>query len=233
MFSNPPAPVFNGSQAPPMNPHQAPAPAKQYAQGTQNVPIVNTNHDVKPSGWADISDYHDVMDWFYIIVGVLLIEVFVIFLTRYFPDLLGKSLNIWYNRFKLSAVIADILIILVGFAIARYVYTEYIYPNFDWNPTYFTGTVVGTQVIHDILFYFGIIKPIDRGSNAMMDVFKDYAESGGAKIIAGDSGMMLGSTLLSILLKSIPAHGVVAIGLLGAYAVPYLLEKRNEFSGIS
>ena len=185
-----------------------------------------------PSTWQDISEYEEVKDWIYLIVGVLIVEVFVIFLTRFYPDLLGKSLNIWYNRFKLSAVLADVLIILIGFGIARYVYSEWIYPTKDWNPVYFTGTAVGVQIVHDILFYFGVIRPLPQGSNAMMDVFKAYAESGGAKIIAADSAMMIGSSVLAMLLKAAQPHVVVAVTLVTAYILPYILETRNEFSNI-
>jgi hypothetical protein len=186
-----------------------------------------------PSQWADISDRFEAADWIYIVLAVLVVEVIVLFLTRFFPDLLGKNLNIWYNRFKLNAVLADIVIILIGFALARYVYTEYIYPNVDWNPTYFTGSLVGIQAIHDILFYLGVIKPIPRGQNAMMDVFKDYAETGGAKILAGDGAMMVGSSVLAMLFKAASPQILTFVGLLAVYAVPYVLETRNQFSGVA
>ena len=200
----------------------APAPAPP-------APAQATN----AKGWPDISDYFNVSDWMYIVVGVLVIEVLVIALTRFFPDMLGKNLNIWYNRFKWSGVIADVGIILVGFAIARYVYTEYIYPNKDWNSGLFTATAVVVQVVHDILFYFGVIGPVERGNNAMIDLFKDYAGDAGGKVIAGDSAMMIGSSLMSMVLKSAPGHAVVVVGLLAVYAIPYLLETRNQFSGIA
>jgi len=184
------------------------------------------------AGWKDISDFNESMDWVYIIIAVLLVEVFVMSLTRFAPDIFCKSLNIWYNRFKLSAVASDILIILIGFWISRYIYTEFVWPTYDWNPSYFTGLTVLVQLLHDLLFYFGIIRPIPQGANAMMDVFKDYAESGGVKILAADSGMMIGSSIIAMLLKTAPPYMLVGITLIGAYTVPYLLEARNQFSNI-
>jgi uncharacterized membrane protein YidH (DUF202 family) len=213
-------------------PHQMEAPPKQYAQQTQNVPVPQPSAAPQPSTWADISEYEEIQDWAYIVVAVVCIEVIVLFLVRFFPDTFGKVLNVWYNRFKLSAVIADIVIILIGFAITRYVYTEWIYPTKDWNPSYFTGTLVGVQVIHDILFYLGVIRPVPQGQNAMMDVFKEYSE-GGAKIIAGDSAMMIGSSVLAMVLKSAAPHLVIATALLATYAIPFVLETRNNFSGIA
>lgn len=192
------------------------------------VPQAPTGH----SKWADISEYEEINDWVYIIIGVLIIEVAVISLTRFFPDVFGKSLNIWYNRFGLLAVLADIVIILIGFAIARYVYTEWVYPAQDWNPAYFTGTAVGIQLVHDILFYLGVIRQVPQGQNSMMDVFKDYAESGGAKILAADSAMVIGSSIVSMLLKAAPPHVVVSVALITAYVLPYVMTARNNFSNI-
>lgn len=226
-------------QAPPMNPTMFATGAKlalPTQQQQQAAPIATPPPPpaaTNAKGWPDISDYFNNWDWLYIVVGVLVIEVFVIALTRFFPEMLGKNLNIWYNRFKWSGVIADVGIILIGFAIARYIYTEYIYPNKDWNSGLFTATAVGVQIVHDILFYFGVIGPVERGNNAMIDLFKDYAGDAGAKVIAGDSAMMVGSSLVSMLLKSAPGHAVVAVGLLAAYSIPYLLETRNMWSGVA
>jgi hypothetical protein len=222
---------FQSNSSPPVTPHQATAPSKAYPEGSKNVPV--PNQQPSSSKWKDISDYYEVSDWVFIGIAVLLVDVIVLFLIRFFPDVFGKAINIWYNRFKLSAVISDVFIILLGFGISRYIYTEYIYPNYDWNPVYFTGLSVVVQVIHDILFYFGVIKPITPGHNAMIDVFKSYSESGGAKVIAADSGMMIASSFFSMALKAAPAHITAFIGLLAVYVVPYILETRNEFSGVA
>jgi hypothetical protein len=217
-------------QMPQQMPHQAAAGPKEYPKGSTHVPVPPVPE--QGSKWKDISDYYEIGDWIYIGLAVLIIDIIVLFLVRFFPDFFGKAINVWYNRFKLSAVIADVFIILIGFALTRYVYTEYIYEKYDWNPAYFTGLSVGIQIIHDVLFYFGVIKPIEPGSNAMMDVFKEYAATGGAKVVAADSGMMIGSSVLSMLLKAAPGHLVAFIGLLSVYTLPYILEKRNQFSSI-
>ncbi len=222
---------FQTPSAPPMSPHQANAGPKQYPEASKQVPVPAVPES--KSKFPDISDVYEVKDWIYIGIAVLIVDVIIIFLIRYFPDFFGKAINVWYNRFKLSAVLSDVLIIMLGFGIARYIYTEYIYPNHDWNPVYFTGLTVVVQIIHDVLFYLGVIKPITPGHNAMMDVFKEYAGSGGAKVVAADSAMMIGSSLLSMGLKAAPAHITAFVGLLTLYVVPYILETRNQFSGIS
>ncbi len=222
---------YAGGNSLPSNPHQASAPPKQYAEETKNVPVPPKK--VEGSKMADVSDWYETSDWIYIGIAVLIVDIAVLFLIRFFPDVFGRTINIWYNRFKLEAVLADVLIIMLGFGIARYIYTEWIYPNYDWNPMYFTGLTVVVQIIHDILFYFGVIQQVQPGSNAMMDVFRDYAAAGGAKVVAADSAMMVGSSVLSMLLKITPGPWVAMIGLLAVYTVPYILEKRNDYSGSS
>lgn len=176
---------------------------------------------------SDISVVSEVSDWWFILLGILIIDVIVILLARHFPAVLGRNLNIWYDRFGLEAVIADVLIIAVGFAIARYLYTKFFAPYMDWNPLYFIGLLLVVQLIHDILFYVGVILPIPRGLNEMMDVFKDYSKAGG-KILAGDAAMMVGSAILAMLLKSSPPDVAVSVGLLTVYALPYTLYTKWE-----
>jgi hypothetical protein len=182
---------------------------------------------------ADISNPSNVSDFIYILLAVLFVDVIVIFLTRFYPEIFGRNLNRWYDLFGLNAVIADVLIIVLGFVIARYLYKYVIAPKFlnnRWSPLAFTGTVVGTQLIHDLLFYFLVIQQVPRGHNVMMDVFKDYASTAGAKILGGDALMMVGSTLLAIVLKSQRSDLVAAFGFLTAYALPYILYTRNQFT---
>lgn len=177
----------------------------------------------------DISNYHVMSDLVYIIIAVLVVDVFVIILTRFFPEVFGTILNKWYNQFGLNAVIADVGIIVIGFLIGRYLYTGYVKDKFaegKWSPLWFTGTMVATQLVHDLAFYYGIIKQVPSGANAMIDVFKAYGESGGAKILFGDALMVVGSVLLAMGLKPLPSHAVAAIGSIATYLVPYFLYQN-------
>jgi hypothetical protein len=44
---------------------------------------------------------------------------------------------------------------------------------------------------------------------------------------------MVGTSILSMLLKSAPFHAVIFLGLAGVYTLPYLMEVKNEFSVLS
>jgi hypothetical protein len=216
------------------NQQQAPQQQPAKASTSQNDIDLDAYLDTSPKA-NDIGNYKNMKDLLYIIIAVLAVDVAVIFMTRYFPEVFGQSLNRWYDLFGLNAVIADVMIIFIGFLIARYVYTGYIKEKFadgKWSPLWFTGTLVGTQFIHDLAFYFGIITQIPRGHNAMMDVFKDYAASGGAKILLGDAFMCIASIGTAVILKQQPMHLVAAFGSLVAYALPYILYTKNQYSVI-
>ena len=218
------------AQTPQQMPHQMPA---QKAQPNQNKNVALPQTPPQKTTWEDISDYHDISDWGFLLVAAVLIEIFVVAITRFFPAFAGKYLNLWYSRFKLTAVLMDVTSVMIGFGIARYIYTEYVYPKNDWNPWYFTGLAIVVQVVHDVLFYMGVIRQVPEGQNGVVDLFKKYADAGGWRVVAGDSAIMAGTSIGSMLLKAFPIHGVIFLGLAGAYALPYFMEARNEFSVLS
>lgn len=180
---------------------------------------------------GDITDYANIGDWSYILLAILIVDLIVLVLTRYFPDLLGKNLNVWYDRFGLNAVISDVFIIAIGFALARYAYKYFQPISYDgFNLWVFLALLVGIQLIHDIVFYLFVIRPIPTGHNRMMDVFKDYAASGGGKILVADAAMVLASAFFAMILKETSADIVTLVGLFSVYTLPYILETTNKYS---
>jgi hypothetical protein len=180
---------------------------------------------------GDISNFREVSDLLYIFFGILTVDVIVLFLTRYYK-VGGKYLNEWYDKFDLLAVLADVLIILIGFIIARYLYTIYFYEKFGWSPIYFMILLVVVQLIHDIIFYFGVIKPIPEGHNQMMDVFKRYADDLGGVVLGGDALLMIFSALFAMIYKSISVDKFYTINSLVVYALPYILFTRNPYDTV-
>lgn len=184
----------------------------------------------------DISNYKDLNVLFVIITAITILDVIVLFFTRYFPDWLGEPLNKWYDKFEFLAVLSDVLIIAIGFILAQVSYTYFFSEKYGWNVWIFLALLVGIQLVHDLIFYFGIIKPLPEGHNKMIDVFKEYAASGGWKILVGDAILMLGSALIAFGLKD-QSMFVVVTALIGAlYTMPYILntrwkgEKKEKFT---
>ena len=176
----------------------------------------------------NIGNFTDVSDLMYILSAILTTDVSVIFLARYFK-IGGKYLNEWYDQFNILAVCVDVMIIFLGFLVTRYLYTSFFFDRFAWAPVYFMVLLVAVQVLHDMIFYFGVIKNIPQGNNEMMDLFKKYAEDMGGMVYGGDAMLVISSALLAMAYKAIPTTSFIVITSLVVYALPYILYTRNPF----
>jgi hypothetical protein len=154
--------------------------------------------------------------------AILFVDVFVIFLVRFFPARFGKPINDWYDDFGLAAVLSDVAIIAIGIALSRYIYSYLFMEKEGWHMGYFIGLAVVIQLVHDVLFAYGVVNPIPKGANSMIDVFKDYVK-GGPIILFVDSLMVIGSILIGAALKNQDAHYTVSGSLVTVYALTYIL----------
>jgi len=168
--------------------------------------------------FENISNFNNVNDYLPIFNAVLITDMVVILLLI-FGFIKSKVLVEWYKKYNLSAVIADILIIFIGIIITRYIYSK-IFSEF--SIVKFTILAVLVQIIHDILFYL-FFKNIPRGTNMMLDTFKDYANEVGFNAILSDSGMMIMASLLSSYLtgQSLNTNSILLIILV--YILPYIV----------
>ena len=222
-------------QGPSQMPHQLERRPPIYNNPkNNNVEVPNkTPSNKDKSTLEDVSEYENIYDWIIIVIAALIIEVLVISLVRFCPDIFGKAINIWFNRFKLSAVLADLLTLIVGFGITRYIYSELIYPKYEWNPMYFVGLSGLVQVLYDLFFYFVVIRPSSQGQNTMIDVLREYSVAGGSKILGADALKSMGTSVVAMLLKSAPLHVSASLAILSAYVVPFTLETKNTYSNIA
>ena len=168
-----------------------------------------------------INSVSDVAKLFF---SVLSLDTSVLFLNRYL-DVGGKSLNKWYDKFGLVAVLSDVTIIMIGFLIANFIY-PFIFSSYSLF--LFLGLVVVVQAIHDILFYFFIIRPFPKGENQLMDVFKEYAVENGSKIILGDAGLMLGSAAFMEIYKRLSPINSSALGVFTVYCLTSILYTKRQ-----
>jgi hypothetical protein len=177
---------------------------------------------------SNITNYKNIGDWFYIIVAVLVVDFVVIVKSKYGDNknFNVNSLNTWYDKFGLAAVSSDVLSILIGIAVARYIYT---FMKLS-NPLYFILILVAFQLFHDVCFYLAVIKQLPTGHNSMIDVFKGYSEENGTKILIADALMMISSVLLGSFLKSIPTHFTSLFGLITTYSLCYIIYTRSPIT---
>ena len=86
----------------------------------------------------------------------------------------------------------------------------------------FVAVLILFQLFHDIFFFVGVIQPLPRGENTMIDVFKDYAIENGGKILVADAVLVLGTAAGATLLKNLPFHVTSFVGLVTAYALCFV-----------
>ena len=101
--------------------------------------------------FRDISNFKNVKDYLPIFNATLITDLAVIILFFYIIPNRSKTLEKWYMRFNLSAVVADVFIIVIGFILARYAYSKLFT---KWDLLKFLMVAVSIQVVHDFLFYF-------------------------------------------------------------------------------
>jgi hypothetical protein len=165
-----------------------------------------------------IGNFNNTNDYLPLLNAVLITDLFVILLSN-IGFIQSKVLKKWYSQYNLSAVIADVFIILLVIIITRAMY-YYIFDTFSLFK--FISLAVILQVIHDISFYI-FITNVPRGVNNMIDTFKEYASEVSYKAILADSGMMImASSIASYLVnKSTNTNIIVLISF--TYLLPYLL----------
>lgn len=149
--------------------------------------------------------------------AVVWVDFFTIALHKFFN--FGKSLDKWYGKFGIVAVISDCLVIILGILIA-----QFISPN---SSTFMlAGISIAVQLLHDYLFYILVILGVPKGQNSMIDLFKEYASENSWKILVADSTMIGSTVVLADVLSQYSDKITSFIGLLGAYALTYIIYTR-------
>ena len=168
--------------------------------------------------FKNIADFNNISDYLPLFNAVLITDLFVILLLN-MRVIKSQVLKQWYSQYNLSAVIADVLIILIGLIITRALY-YYVFETFSILK--FTILAVVVQITHDILFYL-LFSNIPRGVNKMLDTFKDYAKDVSYSAILADSGMMIMACLIASYLVNKNTNTNIIVLISFVYLLPYLL----------
>jgi hypothetical protein len=158
-----------------------------------------------------------MIPWTALFAATAWVDFAVIVLSKVFP--LTKSLATWYADFGLNAVGMDVLIIVLGIALAKLLFPAA-------SGLTLVAIAVAIQLVHDLLFYL-IILMVPPGQNRVMDLFKRYAAEGSWKILVADSAMVAASVYGMELLDSVLTDDqVLWTGLLGLYSLLYVLYTK-------
>lgn len=157
------------------------------------------------------------MDLLHISSAVVWVDFVTMALSKVFS--MTRSLDVWYQKFGIVAILSDCLVIVLGILLA-----QFFVPGA--SVTTLALTSVAIQIAHDYLFYILVILGIPKGHNSMIDLFKSYSAEGGYKILIADALMISGTVFLGDYLTRLDDKVVTFIGLLGAYALTYILYTR-------
>jgi hypothetical protein len=159
-----------------------------------------------------------MIDWISLFTATAVVDFLVIVLSKFVS--LTKSLNAWYRDFGVVAVGSDILIIVLGIALAKLLFPL----ATGWK---LVGIAVVIQLIHDIFFYIAIIQGVPAGHNKIIDLFKQYAGEGSWQILLADAAMVTGSVLLMEWYSdNLTSDQTAFIGVLAVYALLYILYTK-------
>ena len=170
---------------------------------------------------ANISQFTKLSDYLPIFTGTLIADLIIIFVFSY-TMFKSNMLMVWYEKYGLSAVIADVFIIVIGFMLARF-----FYPRFfsSWNFWKFAGLLIAIQITHDLLFAL-FFTSIPRKTNFMLDVFKDYAKEHSFAAIVGDTVVTFLAVLIASFLAGKSLHTQIISLITSMYLLPYLLYAK-------
>jgi hypothetical protein len=169
------------------------------------------------SVFKNISVFSNTSDYLPILNGTLLVELIVLFLSLSQKN--QTALVQWYKDYRLSAVIADVLVVVLGILVTRFIYPFFFSAFSIWK---FIGLLLVVQIIHDIIFY-KLFTSIPRGKNVMLDLFKDYAKTAGITAILGDSLIVIFSALGASMLANMSFNSNLFILCFTLYLLPYFL----------
>jgi hypothetical protein len=126
------------------------------------------------------------------------------------------ALSLWYDKFGLAAVAADVLSLMLGVLVATFLFPGAIGLQLVMGAIF-------VQMIHDIFFYFVVIQGLPQGQNEMIDVFKSYASEGGWTILLADALMITSVVAFARLSDLLFSYRVIAFqALLGMYSLIYI-----------
>ena len=180
--------------------------------------VIEKTTNLKPT-----INYNNKFEYIPIITANIYADLFIIFVTFAKIYVNIKSLEIWYKKYRLSAMIADILIGVLYILLGRYI----VYQNgLQIGLTAFAGICVLIQIIFDLLFYI-FFTIIPRGSNDMLDFFKGYSKEVGANALLGDSFLVIMAVVISALLNQTSYDTNILFLIISIYLVPYFIYMKD------
>ena len=171
-------------------------------------------------------NFKNKFEYIPIITSNIYADLLIILIT--YSGVLGfskpwKILEKWYKSYRLSAMLADILIGVIYILITRY-----LVHIFKLKPDLFTFGVyaVVIQIIFDFLFYL-FFNNLPYGTNDMLDFFKQWAKYAKLDALWGDSCLVIFAVAVSAYLNSLSFDTNIFLLILSLYLTPYIIYMKH------
>ena len=180
--------------------------------------LIEKTTNVKPT-----INYNNKFEYIPIITANIYADLFIIFATFAKIYVHIKSLEGWYKKYRVSAMIAVILIGVLYILLGRFIVYK---SGITVGLTTFAGICVVIQLIFDSLFYI-LFTSIPTGSNHMLDYFKGYSKEAGANALLGDSFLVIMAVIMSALLNQSSYDTNIVFLIIGIYLAPYFIYMKD------
>ena len=180
--------------------------------------VVEKTMKVKPTFY-----FQNKFEYVPILTANIFADLFIIFIT--FSQIYYKSPSLegWYKKYRLCAMIADILIGVLYMLLGRYIVSLF---NLKIGLTTYAALCVAIQIIFDFLFYL-FFSAVPKGQNDILDFFKGYAKEVKTDALAGDSILVIFAVVLSAILNTKSFDTNIIMLILSVYLAPYFLYMRD------
>lgn len=172
---------------------------------------------------SDIGDYKKTEDLFPI-ANAALFTIFLSIVAARLGNLGGTYLNTYFDVFGLEGVLSNIMLVVILVQIARYIYTS-AYGSYGktWSPFIFICIIMSVQLVHDLVFYFGMLNSLPDGKNDMLDIIKKYARDNSRNALGGHVILLGLTALVAMIMKNMSDLYLLLIPALVLYLLPYVL----------
>lgn len=166
----------------------------------------------------NISIFSNVNNYLPIFNGAIITELlFVILILCNIID--NKIPKMWYKTYTITAVIADIFIIVIGIILARLFYYVFFTKYSLFN---FIILAVIIQTIHD-LFFALFIYYFPKNKSKIIDLFKSYSKYYGFAILFWDTVMIIMAILFASIFNTFSLNTNIILTICLIYLFPYFL----------
>lgn len=173
---------------------------------------------------GDIGDFKETDD-LWSIASAALVSMNVGLAATRLGGLGGLSLNTYFDTFGIEGYLANISWVTLLFQAARWLYTTFytIGAAKSWSPFVFVCVLIFVQLIHDLLFYYGLIRIVPGGKNEIVDALRKYANENGSRALLGHAVFLIFTAFVAMWLKETTFIFSLFVVNLAIYFMPLLI----------